>query len=111
MHTSALAEGATLRYTHRTYKVCNIAVHMVEQASSYSAVAAERATHLSKAAADYSEGARSQLAGLHLPDTLANLQVQGPNALAASVTALHPCGPVGGRTLMAIAAAIFGSGP
>ena len=50
---------------------------MLGQASSYSAVAAERATHLGKAAADYSEGARSQLAGLHLPDTLANLQVSG----------------------------------
>ena len=48
---------------------------MLEQASTYSAVAAERATHLGKAAADYSEEARSQLAGLHLPDTLANLQV------------------------------------
>ena len=48
---------------------------MVEQASTYSAVAAERATHLGQAAADYSEGARSQLAGLHLPETLANLQV------------------------------------
>jgi len=55
----------------------SFALHMLHQASSYSAVAAERATHLGKAAADYSEGARSQLAGLHLPDTLANLQVGG----------------------------------
>lgn len=48
---------------------------LAEQATSYSAAAAEHASHLSKAAAVYSEEARTQLAGMQLPDALANLQV------------------------------------
>ena len=62
---------------------------LAEQASSYSAVAAERATHLGKAAADYSEGARSQLATLQLPDTLANLQV-AQSAFTVGGSSHHP---------------------
>lgn len=48
---------------------------LAEQASTYSAAAAEHASHLGKAAAVYSEGARTQLAGIQLPDALSNLQV------------------------------------
>jgi hypothetical protein len=46
-----------------------------EQSRVIAAQAAQRANDLSKAAAESTSGARAQLAGMHLPEALANLKL------------------------------------
>lgn len=48
---------------------------MSEQSRVIAAQAAQRATDLSKAAAESTSGARAQLAGIHISEALANLKL------------------------------------
>lgn len=48
---------------------------MSEQSRVIAAQAAQRANDLSKAASESTSGARAQLAGMHLPEALANLKL------------------------------------